>query len=870
MEYVSDLSSCFTTQPLYAFPQILGGQNDHTMFTCMCYDEVNQNLIVAGQSRSQDVIDSGKTPIIIKIDEITGGVVWHKQVDSSQSAVGTELIQECTISEGQQTYYIGVSASPNFAMILLNYLTGDVVQVYYNNPSANTLQKNDNIIGLKMDQNDMIYMATAEGNTFSITAFQHNILQSIIVPVYYKEFGSNSDKFKAITAQFNTNLNRMYIAGDNQKLPFLISYPISKLGIHQLNSDLQQISCVDGVGVSGQDINFILTQELSGGLQIDIVKSWSFTYSSASSMACLAVTHNTTYLNFLYTTTATESVVNYGYVKISDYTSPLIVIRIQTSVTQISNTLQPKNGFINSQGSKIFDIGSTTAINMQTYPKQVGYVNRYPINSLETCLQYSPQSFQISMTIQTSYSSGYINTLITTLPTSTAQNNKFKIFSSGSYTVGDPVEMSTIPLLMIDKMNLPSPQCVDIPQGIISVPTFNPIYYIIEDSNTVIKNGFSYSRSCSETLTWTYSALLTNGSTLPSFIQFTGVHPQLGFSISTFDQNYAGSIFNIEISGNLNSIKYATTYLDVYVFSNIVPINESPYFIEKVSDSIQITAQKFDFKQNKLQWAAYSKFGGRNIYKQQDQVLEVFSKVYTLNQIKTLKVPQMDDNNQGIEIVTSVINDLVMSSVFGGIGASLILGQFIAIFNVVTFDPIDITVIWQRMLGLQNVDKYEPYNDRFDFTGIKYDMRNKKANEHLGELVKVLRDRSEAGGLYYGIYYLRRVFFIASVFLLEDYLTVQIQLFILSNIFYIIYLIYFRPITVSYNQEVFNELSTLTISYIMLVFTDFLYDNDMKLLMSHVFIIAYSLNICINLIWVILEAILIIRKQFKVKVKHIV
>eukprot|EP00347_Sterkiella_histriomuscorum_P011883 403370736 len=236
----------------------------------MSYDEANQKLIVAGQSSSHDVINSGNIPIIIKIDELTGGVVWHKQVDSSLSNVSPEMIQECSIQDGQQTYFIGVSAAPNFAIILLNYQTGDVAQVYFNNKNGNSLQKNDDIIGLKMDQNDMIYIITAYGNTFSIAAFQ-------------------------------------------------------------------QTSSLNGVGLSGQDINFILTQELAGSLQIEILKSWSFTYTFATSMSCLAVSLNTTYFNFLYTTAASESVVNYGFVKIADNNYPVVVTRVQTFILLQTN-----------------------------------------------------------------------------------------------------------------------------------------------------------------------------------------------------------------------------------------------------------------------------------------------------------------------------------------------------------------------------------------------------------------------------------------------------------------------------------------------------------------------------------------------------
>eukprot|EP00347_Sterkiella_histriomuscorum_P000578 403375306 len=484
-------------------------------------------------------------------------------------------------------------------------------------------------------------------------------------------------------------------------------------------------------------------------------------------MTCLAVSLNTTYFNFLYTTTASESVVNYGFVKIADNNNPVVVSRVQTSISQISNTLYPKNGFINSLGSKIFEIGLTTAINMQTYPHQVGYVTKHPINSLETCLQYTTQSIQISMNVQTSFSSGYINTLVTTLPSSVDQNNKLRIYSHGSYTAGDPIEMSTSSLLSLDQSHLPSPQCEDIPQGIISTPTFDTIYYIIGESYTIIKNGFSYSRSCSETLVWSYSATLTNGSALPSFIQFTGVHPQLSFSISTSDLSYAGAAFNIKISGILNGLIGSQTYLDVFVFSNLIPINESPFFIEKLPRSIQISTQQLSFydlpqtydpngdlvsislehqfesslipifiqlQGSKLvfnpQIADIGKYSfiikvqddnqflpmnnqyifkvvvvrpfirdqqkpnitivqnNENMHQNSTTYLQNIFSTFTLESLTfskissnglhfALSVPEQNDNNQEIEMVTSAINGLLTSSVFGGIGASLIFGQFL-------------------------------------------------------------------------------------------------------------------------------------------------------------------------------------------------
>lgn len=112
--------------------------------------------------------------------------------------------------------------------------------------------------------------------------------------------------------------------------------------------------------------------------------------------------------------------------------------------------------------------------------------------------------------------------------------------------------------------------------------------------------------------------------------------------------------------------------------------------------------------------------------------------------------------------------------------------------------------------------------------------------------------------LYHLIFVLRRLFFVINVFLLSDYLAIQLICFMLTNILYLIYLLNFRPLE-SVSMEVFNEVTTLILSYFMLIYTDFVPNANIKNLFSFVFIIVFCLNILTNILLILKE----ILRKFK-------
>lgn len=81
---------------------------------------------------------------------------------------------------------------------------------------------------------------------------------------------------------------------------------------------------------------------------------------------------------------------------------------------------------------------------------------------------------------------------------------------------------------------------------------------------------------------------------------------------------------------------------------------------------------------------------------------------------------------------------------------------------------------------------------------------------------------------YYSIFLFRRLIFVILVFTSAEYLALQIMIFILTNMLYFIYLIYFKPIENGIVFELINEGKTLVLSYFMLIFTDFMPDHTLN------------------------------------------
>ena len=88
--------------------------------------------------------------------------------------------------------------------------------------------------------------------------------------------------------------------------------------------------------------------------------------------------------------------------------------------------------------------------------------------------------------------------------------------------------------------------------------------------------------------------------------------------------------------------------------------------------------------------------------------------------------------------------------------------------------------------------------------------------------------------------------------------------FIVCNLLYLCYLIGTQPKDEGFRQEVINEVTTLVLSYLMLIYNDNVGDTNIRYFFSLVFIGTFMLNVLINLsiliVFSIRKSYLIIKK----------
>jgi hypothetical protein len=116
----------------------------------------------------------------------------------------------------------------------------------------------------------------------------------------------------------------------------------------------------------------------------------------------------------------------------------------------------------------------------------------------------------------------------------------------------------------------------------------------------------------------------------------------------------------------------------------------------------------------------------------------------------------------------------------------------------------------------------------------------------LGDSFVVLRMSSKWSKYYYTIFVIRRVFFVLTVFFLEDYLLLQVFLFLLGNLGYLMYLIYGKPLIVGLKLEIFNEMCNLCLSYLMIFYTGLINDSQLEIEMGYAFVGVFLLNVVTN------------------------
>jgi hypothetical protein len=117
-------------------------------------------------------------------------------------------------------------------------------------------------------------------------------------------------------------------------------------------------------------------------------------------------------------------------------------------------------------------------------------------------------------------------------------------------------------------------------------------------------------------------------------------------------------------------------------------------------------------------------------------------------------------------------------------------------FGMVIALPMGLYVLWQR----KNDNKLEHY---------------------LSEAVENLRRSKFLSIFYHSGFVIRRLVFVATIFALQGYLCIQLMIFILTNLLYIMYILYAHPIFDGMRTEVFNEVCSLLCSIMLIVFSDF-------------------------------------------------
>ena len=127
----------------------------------------------------------------------------------------------------------------------------------------------------------------------------------------------------------------------------------------------------------------------------------------------------------------------------------------------------------------------------------------------------------------------------------------------------------------------------------------------------------------------------------------------------------------------------------------------------------------------------------------------------------------------------------------------------------------------------------------------------------LGELYADVRKERKPAILYIAIFCLRRLAFVASIFMMAEYPLLQQFTFCLLNFAYLIYLISVRPLEIpgANNLEIFNESMILGVNYHLFLF-HFFTDDPVS---------AYNVGwscIGITLIMMLVNIIVVLVKTF--------
>ncbi|CDW82428.1 UNKNOWN [Stylonychia lemnae] len=573
---------CFSPQPKQSFPQVLGGLIGDTELSCLFYNSADNSILATGSSTSTDIVDKATTPFITYIDELTGKLKWQKQYifNTITSQVTPFTFSRCSIQQTTKNYAIVLSDNPQY---------GELLKALYEYSSTSlNIQKSRYAIGLMMTSSNKIYILNGELDKVMVSAFQFDVSLNQISPIYYKAYGTSSNKFYGYEIGLTSALDYVYVVGRIKTLLAMSKIQLSngvasysymidnsqgssalkaltKIEIYEYLGQIFQITCAENLGPNGNDVGILDFSE-SFGTGLALAKSWYF--SMTAKTRCLAVQFNS------YTVWYLMHIENSGV-----YFSQTDVSMIGSSTTwtlmrlasSSSQTLFAKDGYIKTDGTKIYWLGSTQAINSKSYNKKVGFLMNYPYSQ---CIP-STTSVTQSVSIQNIFIfqlglTAYFSNPSQSTYTATNENILFKQIDG----------ITSKSMLITDLVNLPD-ECQQLmSQGIISPPILSSLVYNYQISlNSSILDiyipDFQYSLACQD-LSWKYSISLQNLQNSPLFITFQQIYAGGSQLSVTSANNLTAGVYQLLIKALLNNQYSSTLSLTLNMLAiPYVPQNDS-------------------------------------------------------------------------------------------------------------------------------------------------------------------------------------------------------------------------------------------------------------------------------------------------------
>eukprot|EP00347_Sterkiella_histriomuscorum_P010981 403374201 len=471
------------------------------------------------------------------MNSANGRVKWHRQITTQTSdIIQPSSIKYCGVQDTSRYYVYAVTRIPQYSYIILNYSTGNLsrliyINVYAFDPTSTTITPTfSKSYGSVLNQEVGICSFILYSKNYLLTGGQHNGDPAVIVmdltnlspvaDVHFSASNNNADqRISQITAYLKTN-GRIDVLAYGQYF-----------------------------GTSLQDVALIYLQEsvILGSSSINLVKSWYITQTVQTD--CRALSLDSQYGGFVISQQST-GLLRFGRIDITGSSTSVSLRQLQITLTN-TQFLSYDAQLLNS-ATELFYIGYTYQIESTVYIKQQGFIMRYP--QTPACVNITQPVSTITAAYQSSFLLGNLNSASTIIFTTTSQ----------SFQIREITGAATVNLLLIDNQNIPEVCTAYYNQGTINPPSLSDQTYTVNDALLEYSfSDFTYSTNCYDQKQWTYTATLTDGSSLPSHITFIQLSSGNGMKF-TFIIYFRASDIAFNYNYNHNNDYYKYYYNDYY------------------------------------------------------------------------------------------------------------------------------------------------------------------------------------------------------------------------------------------------------------------------------------------------------------------